>query len=205
MPRISNNGDSAVSRPGFDFTAHIRRLCADMVVRLPELGHIDLDRVAITFRQARKRVTYGIQASLTPLRFEGGSPHAVRRGRKWAVQRLYDAQGREMLYVLSIYLPRFMEHPLREKLVTLVHELWHISPHFDGDLRRHPGRCYAHSHSQSQYDAEMGRLVDRWLALSPDEELYAFLRHSFGELHQSHGSIHGVRIPLPKLIPVRTT
>ena len=173
-----------------------------MVGRLPELRHIDLDRVAVTFRQARKSVPYGIQATLTPLRFEGGASHTVRRGRKWTVQRLYDREGREMLYVLSIYLPRFMDHPLREKLVTVVHELWHISPHFDGDLRRHPGRCYAHSHSQSQYDAEMGRLVDRWLALGPDESLYAFLHCSFRELHQRHGPIRGARIPTPKLIPL---
>jgi len=174
-----------------------------MVGRLPELQHIDLERVAITFRQARKSVRHGVQATLTPLRFEGGSSHLVRGGRTWTVQRLYDPLGREMLYVLSVYLPRFMEHPLREKLITVVHELWHISPSFDGDLRRHPGRCYAHSHSQSEYDAEMGRLVDRWLALGPDESLYAFLKCSFRELHQRHGPIHGVHIPLPKLIPVR--
>jgi hypothetical protein len=187
---------------GFDFTGNVRRLCADMICRLPELGHIDLDRVAITFRQARKSARHGIQATLTPLRFEGGHSHTTRGGRKWTVQRLYDEQGREMLYVLSIYLHRFMDHPLREKLVTVLHELWHISPNFDGDLRRHPGRCYAHSHSQNQYDAEMGRLVDRWLAQGPDEQLYAFLRCSFRELHQRHGSICGVRIPALKLIPV---
>jgi len=34
---------------GFDFTGQIRRLADDMVARLDELGHIDLDRVAIRF------------------------------------------------------------------------------------------------------------------------------------------------------------
>ena len=40
------------------------RLCADMVGRLPELGHIDLDRVQVSFIQARKRVRHGLWASL---------------------------------------------------------------------------------------------------------------------------------------------
>jgi hypothetical protein len=178
----------------------MRRLCADVVARVPELGHVDLDRVAITFRQARIRARHGLQATLTPLRFEGGSHFTIRRGRRWTIESLRDRQGRELLYILSFYLPRFMDHPLAEKLVTVFHELWHISPDFDGDLRRHAGRCYAHSHSQKQYDAAMQGLVDRWLAAGPDEDLYAFLRLSFQELHQRHGSIFGVTMPAPRLI-----
>jgi hypothetical protein len=173
-----------------------------MVGRLPELSHIDLTRVAFSFRQTRKSVPYGIQATLTPLRFAGGSRYAKRRGRTWTVEQVRDNDGREMLYVLNLYLPRFMNHPLREKLVTLVHELWHISPDFNGDLRRHAGRCYAHSHSQKEYDAAMAVLVDRWLAARPDENLYAFLGCNFRELAQRHGGVCGMRIPAPKLVPL---
>ena len=32
----------------FDFTAQMRAVCQDMVARLPELAHIDLDQVAIS-------------------------------------------------------------------------------------------------------------------------------------------------------------
>jgi hypothetical protein len=188
--------------PGFDLTSHIRRVCVDMIARLPELGHIDASRVLFSFRQTRKATRYGVQATLTPLRFEGGQPHTVRRGRRWGVQRVVDAQGQEMLYLLCVYLPRFMDHSLREKLITLVHELWHISPHFNGDLRRHSGRCYAHSPSQREYDQEMGVLVDRWLAAGPDPSLYDFLRLSFAELRQRYGPIYGVRVPQPKLFPL---
>jgi hypothetical protein len=173
-----------------------------MVARLPELGHIDPSRVLFAFRQTRKATRYGVQATLTPLRFANGQPHTVRRGLRWGVQRVLDAEGREMLYLLCVYLPRFMEHSLREKLVTLVHELWHISPDFDGDLRRHTGRCYAHSPSQREYDREMGLLVDRWLACGPDPALYDFLRLNFTELRQRHGEIYGTRVPQPKLIPL---
>ena len=106
-----------------------------------------------------------------------------------------------MLYLLSFYLPRFLELRSCEKSwPPLIHELWHVSPEFDGDLRRHAGRCYAHSHSQRQYDLLVERLVDRWLALGPPEELHAFLRHDFRELDRLHGPIFGLTIPTPKLI-----
>ena len=57
---------------GFDYTLHIRHVAQDMVGRLEELSHIDLSQVAIRFCQARKSTLYGMQASLTPLRFQGG-------------------------------------------------------------------------------------------------------------------------------------
>jgi len=189
-------------RPGFDFTGHMRALCADMTSRLPELGHIDLDRVAIRFCQARKAVSYGIQATLTPLRFEGGQLFTMRRGRRWTLQRLYGPAGEEMLYLLSFYLPRFLEHSLQEKLSTVIHELWHISPQFDGDVRRHPGRCYAHSHSQREYDAEMNRLTEKWLSLNPPASTYEFMRHSFRELQTKRGPVYGLKIATPRMIRV---
>ena len=188
---------------GFDFTLHMRRLCADMIHRLPQLGHVDLPRVAISFSQARKAVDHGLYASLTPLRFAGGSCHTVRRGQKWTVQRVVDGSGREMLYLLSFYLPRFLDQPFRHKLITVVHELWHISPRFDGDLRRFGGRCYAHSASQKRYDAQVEQLVDRWLSLDPPASAYNFLRYEFGELVGRYGRVYGVKVPAPKLIPIK--
>jgi predicted metallopeptidase len=187
---------------GFDFTRHMRRLCEDMVRRHPRLRHIDLSRVAVGFSQARKKTRHGLYATLTPLRFPGGSTSVVRRGGTWAVQRLVDHSGREMLYILSFYLPRFLDLPLRDKLTTAVHELWHISPRCDGDLRRFRGRCYAHSGSQEQYEATVSRITDDWLALDPPPSVYAFLRSDFRQLVDRFGSIHGAKIPAPRLFRI---
>lgn len=190
---------------GFDFCQAMRRLCTDMTSRLPELGHIELPRVAISLCQTRKNVSHGIYASLTPLRFEAGAKTSVRRGRRYGVEPVVDHQGREYLYILSFYLPRFMSTPLEEKLSTVVHELWHISPAFDGDLRRHEGRCYAHGPSQKKYDALMDRLAQRWLALDPPSHLYDFLEGSCEELVAEYGRITGTRWPNPKLVPQSRT
>jgi hypothetical protein len=187
---------------GFNFTGAVRDVAADMIGRLPELAHIDLARVSVAFSTTRTRSMYGVQASLTPLRFEGGAAEGNRRGRRYRVQQVLDEQGREMLYIFTLYLPRFMDLDFREKLITILHELWHISPAFDGDIRRHPGRCHAHSSSKEAYDAEMARLAEQWLALGPDESLFAFLRHDYDCLAQQHGPLYGVRVGRPKLIPV---
>jgi predicted metallopeptidase len=196
------NQPSAIPHLPFDFTARMRAVCRDMIVRLPELAHIDLERVLVCFKQARKRVPHGLFASLTPLRFHSGSLTTIRRGKPLVIQRLVDSTGREMLYVLGFYLPRFMDLDFREKLITIVHELWHISPAFDGDIRRHAGRCFAHTGSQKQYDAEMDRLAQRWLSLEPPEELWGFLTGGVEDLLARHGRIVGVKVPRPRLIPV---
>jgi hypothetical protein len=185
---------------GFDFTLHICRVCVDMTARLEDLRHIDMGRVAVGFAQTRKAGGEGLFASLTPLRFAGGRRDTLRRGKKWTIQRVCE-NGREMLYVLTFYLPRFLDLPLEEKLTTVAHELWHIGPRFDGDLRRFAGRCYAHSGSQQRYDAHVKRLVDRWLRLGPAEALYSFLRYDHGGLIARFGRVYGRRIPAPKLIP----
>ena len=186
----------------FDFTQRMRDVCEDVVARTPELSHVDLSRVALSFCQARRRTTWGIYASLTPLRFKGGALTEVRRKRNYTIQRLFDRDGREMLYILSFYLPRFMDLSLEEKLITVLHELWHISPAFDGDIRRHAGRCYAHTHSQAQYDAQMAVYARRWQAQNPPEPLWGFLRHNFDGLLREAGRVVGVRVPRPKLLPV---
>jgi hypothetical protein len=186
----------------FDFTLHVRRLCDDIVARLPELAHIDMGRVAVCFCQARNSAPHGIYASLTPLRFKDGAAHALRRGRPHAIQRVRDSAGQEMLYILSVYLPRFQNLDFREKLITVLHELWHISPAFNGDIRRHAGRYHAHTHSQAEYDEEMGRLADRWLGQSPPRELWAFLEDDFRQLMSRHGGIVGVKIRRPRILPI---
>ena len=171
-----------------------------MTRRVPELGHVDMSRVAVGFTQARSAVQHGIYATLTPMRFADGHLHTIRRGKQWGLQRLYDKSGHEMLYILRFYLPRFLDLSFQQKLVTTAHELWHIGPHFDGDLRRFAGRCYAHSASKEDFDAQAGGFVDRYLATNPPEELHGFLRETFRELAARHGRVIGAKIPAPKLI-----
>ena len=186
---------------GFNFTVHVRRLCDDMVSRLEPLRHVDMSQVAVSFCQTRRSGAQGMFASLTPLRFAGGSLYTVRRKRRWSIQRLYDPEGREMLYILNFYLPRFLDLPYREKLLTVLHELWHVSPKFNGDVRRLGGRCFAHGSSQAAYDRQIEKLLTAWLELDPPAGVCEFLKYNFRQLVARHGRVFGRRVPTPKLVP----
>ena len=185
----------------FDFTFAMRRLCDDICHSHPEFLHIDMERVAVVFAQARRHVLYGLQAKLTPMRFANGSLYEIREGQEWTVQRLF-MDEREMLYILTFYLPRFQNQTFEEKLVTVFHELYHISATFDGDIRRLPGHFHVHSHSQEEYDAQMGVYAREYLAMNPDPTLYHFLRSDFRTLVRKYDGVVGLQVPIPKLIPV---
>jgi predicted metallopeptidase len=185
----------------FDFCGHVRRLCRDIAARCDPLRHVDADRLLIGVTQARSARRHGLQARVTPLRCRGGSLTRHRYGVCYQVQR-YFVGDREMLYLMTFCLPRFLDQDFDDKFITLFHELYHISPAFDGDLRRHDGRGVFHSHSKRAYDHHMAHLSRAYLAERPDPALHDFLRLNFAQLQHRHGSVIGVVVPRPKLVPV---
>lgn len=187
----------------FDFCGHMRRLTADVAARCDPLRHIDVGRILIGVTQARGRHSHGLQARVTPLRFAGGQLQRRRRGTLYQVQRyLYDEA--DFLYLLTFCLPRFLEQDFDGKFITLFHELYHVGPACNGDLRRHQGRYALHSHSQRAYNRHMTELARAYLATRPDPELNAFLRLDFAQLVARHGAVAGIRVPRPKIVPVMT-
>ncbi len=185
----------------FDFCGHIRRLCEDIVHRCAELKHIDVSRLLFGITQARNGVKHGLQARVTPLRFRNGLLVRYRDGVPYRVQR-YVVDGKDMLYLVTFCLPRFLDQGFDEKFITLFHELYHISPGFEGDLRRLGGRCDIHSGSKRAYDAYMAGLARAYLASGADKSLHAFLRLDYAQLAHRHGSVVGIVVPRPRLLPV---
>jgi predicted metallopeptidase len=191
---------SAAAAP-FDFSAAMARLCADVAGRCEVFRHVQMPRVLVTFTPSRNRSRYGLQARVTPLRFRGGSLTRRHGAIEYQVQRFF-VQGREMLYLLTFCLPRFLDQSFDEKLVTIFHELYHVSPGFDGDLRRHPGRYAIHSHSKACYDSHMADLARAYVTAHPEPDLFGFLRAGYRELWDEHGGIVAAMVPRPKLLPV---
>lgn len=194
--------DTGPTAAPFDFCGHVRRLCADVVRRCDELRHIDVNRLLFAFTQAQSSRSHGLQARVTPLRFRGGTLTRRRREGAYQVQR-YIVGEAEMLYLVTFCLPRFLDQDFEDKFVTIFHELYHISPGFEGDLRRHAGRYEMHSHSKTHYDAHMAHLARAYLSNGATRELHAFLRLNFAQLEHRHGSVVGVVVPRPRLLPVQ--
>jgi hypothetical protein len=189
-----------VDRP-FDFCRRVQRLCEDITRRCPGLGHIDVSRLLFAVTQARSARVHGLQARVTPLRFRHGLLIRRRQEVCYQVQR-YIVDGREMLYLVTFCLPRFLDQSFDDKFITLFHELYHISPGFEGDLRRLDGRCTLHTRSQRDYDAQMAGLARAYLSGHPPAHLHDFLRLDFEQLQYRHGSVIGAVVPRPRLLPV---
>lgn len=194
--------DTGPAGEPFDFCAHVARLTEDVARVCEPLAHLDVSRLLFTFTQARNGRRHGLQARVTPLRFADGALTRDHGGTTFQVQR-YVVDGRDQLYVVSFCLPRFLDQDFDDKIVTLFHELYHIGPAFDGDLRRHAGRYAVHTHSQKAYDAHMAELAREYLQSRPDPRMYGFLRLTHAQLCARHGSVAGVTVPRPKLVPVR--
>jgi predicted metallopeptidase len=195
--------DTGPAGQPFDFGAAMRALIGDVVVRCPEFARIQTSKVLLGVTQARSGRVHGLQARVTPLRFANGQLVRQRHGVTYQVQRLFHG-AQEFLYVMTFCMPRYLDQSFDDKLVTLFHELYHIHPEFSGDLRRHAGRCRWHTSSKHGYDKQMAGLARAYLNTRPEPRLHAFLRLNFAQLRQRHGSVLGVVVPRPKLIPIAT-
>jgi hypothetical protein len=185
----------------FDFCIHVQRLVMDIALRCADFRHLKAPRILVSVTQARAGSKHGLLARVTPLRFAKGQLVRQRRGVPFHIQRYFLGEH-EYLYLMTFCLPRYLEQDFDQKLVTLFHELYHISPAFDGDLRRHEGRYQFHSHSQRNYDHHMAHCARDYLASAPDPNLHSFLRMSFAQLQQRHGTVTGIVVPRPKIIPM---
>lgn len=199
VPPVPSSIDTGPAGRPFDFSAAMSRLAGDIAAKCPALSHVDPARMLFTIFRARNGARHGLQARLTPLRFEGGTPSKLRRGRKSTIQR-FRIDGVEILYLISFCLPRFSNRPYHEQLATVVHELQHVGPAFDGDLRRHAGRCVAHSHDAKAYDRRVAELTSEYLANGADASTSDFLHLRFAQLCRRHGSVTGFHPPRPKVV-----
>lgn len=197
-PPWINSGDP--DQP-FNFSESMRLLCSDIASHFQPMAHLDPSRMVFAFTQARGFRNHGLQARVTPMRFRDGERVRLHRGIPFQVQQFLN-DGREILYIVTFCLPRFLNRNFDDKFVTIFHELFHIGPAFDGDLRRHKGRYSIHTACQKSYDLEMLAMARDYLQSGADPKLHAFLRLNFAQLRRRHGNVIGHVIPRPKLIPI---
>ena len=132
-----------------------RRVVADMVRRLPELSHIDAARILFVSGEARR----ASRATIRPL---GGRERAR-----------ISLKGQRALYCVTLRPKFFRASTPEQRVSTLLHELLHIAPGFDGQLD--PDR--RHSKMQGgRFEALLQPLVKRYLA-EGDAALIGGLAH----------------------------
>ena len=145
-------------------TRAVRRLVRDLAARLPELGHVRASRVLVVAGEARR----ASRATIRPAHFKETRRRSDASARRKPLIRV---KGRKILYVVTLRPLWFLDSTPRERVATIVHELYHASTRFDGTLHR------ARRHSQlpvAAFDRRVEALVDRYLAEAPPEIVAPF-------------------------------
>lgn len=177
-------------------------LVEDVVKTHPAFNHINSDNVLVAISHANGSRN-GVVAKLRPMRFEGGSKTKTIRGIEYIAPEV-NLNKNAILYIVYFHLPRFLNHGnYKNKLATVMHELYHISPLFNGDIRRFSGKNYAHGNSRGDYDGIINRYTDEYLNSTAKPELSLFLKYKYSELKRKYGAIYGDMIRIPRSNIVR--
>ena len=129
-----------------------RRIVADMATKLTELSHIRASRILFVAGEARR----GSRATIRPL----------------ADSRI-SVKGKRALYCVTLRPKFFRASTPEQRVETLLHELLHIAPAFDGTL--HAQRRHS-SLTKGKFEALLKPLVRRYLAAA-DTALLSGLSH----------------------------
>src|SRR5512134_3828560 len=145
-------------------TLAVKRLVRDVAARVPELAHVRASRVLVVAGEARR----ASRATIRPAHFK------ETRGRAGAGARtkpLIRVKGRKILYVITLRPLWFVHSTPRERISTIVHELYHASTRFDGTLHR--GRRHSRL-PRAKYARRVRRMLDAYLAAAPPEIVAPF-------------------------------
>ena len=186
----------------FNYTDALSVVCRDICAKTPIFQHYNLDYVGFSFKNVRNAKSTGVLATLTSLRFEGGGLATFHRKAFWKAPNVVDSKGRKLLYILTVCGSRFLNLPVKEKIHTLTHELYHIAPEFNGDIRRFSGKKYQHGSSLKNFNAVVAKYADAWLAREPDREIWAFLELNQEELIRRYQKVKFTKFPRVKLIKI---
>ncbi len=171
----------------------------DITVECPVFSHIDIDRIMICVASNRSGSRGGTYGKVVPMKFEKGSSLLKHRGRVYTMPAI-EHQGKTCLYIIYFFMPRFFDLPAGEKLRVIFHELYHVSPDFNGDIRRMGKKKAAHGSSKKHFDSHFEEALNKYLELLPRRECNSFLSMSSRELYAAHQRIIGRRMKVPKPI-----
>lgn len=146
---------TAQKRP--DFTQAVRALIAHVASAHPDFAHLDARRILIVAGEARR----ASRGTVKPLTF-AGKKRTDSMGRRKPMVKVH---GRQMLYCITLRPLFFRRSTPRQRVATVLHELFHISRHFDGTLD-HQRR---HEEAGEGFEAEFAPIERRvWRRLPPE-------------------------------------
>ncbi len=163
-------------------------------------SHINASKVVVCLGSNKRNGRGAIYGKLVPLKFKNGSEVLAFRGINYTIPVIVN-KGMPQLYAVYFYLPKFFDLSAEEKLKVIFHELYHISPEFNGDIRRMGNVKIAHGSSRKRFDLKFEKEVKIFYEYISNTSYFDFLKMDSKSLHNNY-RIYARRMKIPKPVIV---
>ena len=190
-----------MKRQKINLTDILTELIELITSRSKNFSHIDSSKVVVCTGSNKRNGRGAIYGKLVPLKFKNGSDVLLFRGRHYTIPEIVN-NGITQLYAVYFYLPRFFDLSVEKKLNVIFHELYHISPEFNGDIRRMGNVKLAHGSSKKRFDSNFENEVKLFFDYISGTSYFDFLKMDSKNLHVNY-RVYARRMKIPKPVLVK--
>ena len=160
----------------------------DMIKTTEEFNMFDLSKILICCASNRKDFRGATYGKLLPLRFKDGSEIIKHNGKLYTIPKV-KINNTELLYIIYFYIPKFFNLSAKDKINVMFHELYHINPGFNGDIRRMGKVKSAHGHSKKNFEEKYIEYADTFYNSIQKAPYYNFLTMNTDDIQNQFSSI----------------
>lgn len=157
----------------------------DMIKSTDEFKSFDSSKILVCCASNRKDYKGATYGKLLPLRFKDGSEIIKHNGKFYTIPKV-KFNNTELLYIIYLYIPKFFNLSARDKINVMFHELYHINPDFNGDIRRMGEFKSAHGHSRKSFEEKYIEYSDNFYKTVQNASYYNFLLMSSEEIRTQY-------------------
>jgi len=165
----------------------------DIIKTTDEFKSFDLNRILICCASNRKDFKGAIFGKLLPLRFKDGSEIIKHNGKFYTIPKI-KVNNTEILYIIYLYIPKFFDLSPKGKVNVIFHELYHINPGFNGDIRRMGKFKAAHGHSRKSFEEKYIEYADAYFKTIQNTPYFSFLQMNSDDIRNRYKTIKYRRI-----------
>ena len=198
---MSNLPKTKSSKQEINITNLLTQLIEIIILQTRIFNHIDIKRILICVSFNRSNNHGGIFGKLVPLKFKHGSDILKHNNRYYAMPRII-YNGTPLLYIIYFYIPKFLDLPPFDKLSVIFHELYHISPEFNGDIRRLAKVKASHGSSAKRFNSLFEDELKMFYKYISKTSYMNFLHMDTNYVWMNFNSVYCRRMKLPKPISI---
>jgi predicted metallopeptidase len=147
-----------LKQPKINITDILTDIIKQITIHSSFFSHIDINRLIVCLGSNKRNSRGAVFGKLVPFKFKDGNSILSYMGKFYTMPEIMN-NGTAVLYAIYFYLPKFFDLSTEEKLNVIFHELYHISPEFNGDIRRMGEVKKAHGFSRKNFDKKFEKDV----------------------------------------------